>query len=372
MSTTLEPVTATDQQIEELAGRIFGAALGATELATVQLGQELGLYSALDDAGELSAAELAERTGLATRYVREWLQSQAISGFVIIDGDDVDSGRYRLAPGIRETLLDQVNPSYVGGLPPLPAIVGRIMSDLAGAFRTGDGVPYAAYGPEAVSLQEQMNRPAFENSLVTEWLPQLPDVLARLQDTSSPARVADVCCGTGWSAIVLAEAFPHLTTDGYDNDEDSIARARRNAAERGVADRVRFEVRDVSAEADLESTYDVAFMFEALHDLPHPVQALRNVHRWLQPGGTFIVMDENVAEDLTAPGDEVERFFAAVSVVWCTPQGHGPGSEVVGTVMRPRSVQELASRAGYASAEVAKIEHPFFRFYRLRPSGGRP
>lgn len=361
-TTTVAP--ATEEQIEDLAGRLFGSCLGAVELYTVYLGLRLGLYRALEDHAGQTSDELAAGTGLAPRYVREWLQAQAISGLVQIDSDDIATGRYSLAPGVHETLVDEVHPAYVGGLAAVLPIVGRVSDNLVEAFRTGAGVAYEKYGAEAVAAQEAMNRPGYENSLVAEWLPQIPDVLARLQDSANPARVADVCCGAGWSSIVLAEAFDHIAVEGFDSDEDSIARARRNAAERGVSERTRFEVVDVSSDGPSER-YDVAFVFEAIHDLAHPVEALAGCRRALKPGAPLIVMDENVAETLTAPGDEVERFMANASALWCTPQGHGPGSEVVGAVMRPQTMTDLARRAGFSTVEILPIEHPFFRFYRL-------
>ena len=204
------------------------------------------------------------------------------------------------------------------------------------------------------------------NDLATAWLPAIPDVHQRLADETNPARVADQCCGVGWSTIALAKAFPHLQVDGYDNDEESITRARALAEQEGVADRVRFEVRDIADGTDLEDTYDVAFVFEAIHDLPHPVEALSNLRHITKDGGSVIVMDENVGESLTTPGDEVERFMASVSVLWCTPQGRVvPDSQVIGTVMRPHQFEEAAQKAGWSGAEVLAVEHPFFRFYRL-------
>jgi hypothetical protein len=127
------------------------------------------------------------------------------------------------------------------------------------------------------------------------------------------------------------------------------------------------EARGASTAGDpeQESRYDVALVFEAIHDLDHPIEALAGCRRALKPGAPLIVMDERVAEELTAPGDEVERFMAAISVVWCTPQGHGPGSEVVGAVMRPRVLDDLARRAGFTNVEVLEIEQPFWRFYCL-------
>lgn len=366
MTATL-PATASVEEIDELAGRIFGAVLGAMEAATIALGQHVGLYAALEASPGQRPDELAARTDLSPRYVREWLQSQAISGFVALDGDDVDNGRYRLAPAVSETLLDETHPAYVGTLPPLPSIIGRVLPDLAAAFRSGAGVPYSAYGPEAVAVQEGMNRPAYEHSLVEEWLPAVPGVLARLSDATTPARVVDVCCGAGWSSIRLAEAFPHVSVDGFDADESSIVRARANAAERGVADRVRFEILDIASATLPDATYDLAFVFEAIHDLAHPVPALHNLHEAIKPDGTLIVMEENVAEELSAPAGDIERFMAAASVLWCTPQAMGPESQVVGAVMRPARFIELSTAAGFTQAQVAPIEHPFFRFYELRP-----
>jgi tRNA A58 N-methylase Trm61 len=165
---------------------------------------------------------------------------------------------------------------------------------------------------------------------------------------------------------VLAEAFPHITVEGFDNDKESIGRAQRNSAARGVSDRVRFANVDVtSGDPDPQPCHDVAFVFEAIHDLPRPVEALAHCWRMLKPGAPLIVMDERVGEQLTASSDEVERFMAACSVVWCTLQGHGPGSEVVGAVMRPGVFKDLARQAGFTTVEILPIDHPFWRFYQL-------
>lgn len=203
-----------------------------------------------------------------------------------------------------------------------------------------------------------------------EWLPQIPDVLARLRDTDDPAKVGDFGCGVGWAAIELAKAFPHVHVDGLDNDESSIAAGRQHAVANQVDDRVGMEVRNLSDEsAGWSPRYDVVFFFECLHDLPRPAEALRNARASLLPGGSVIVMDERADAELTAPGDEVQRFLATASALWCLPQGLvGPNPEPVGTLLRPAAMQSLAARAGYAGVEVLPIEHPFWRFYRLQPA----
>jgi SAM-dependent methyltransferase len=235
------------------------------------------------------------------------------------------------------------------------------------AFRTGAGVPNAAYGPDAVGAQAALNRPAFANSLVPEWLPQLPDVLARLRDTDHPARVGDFACGAGWAAIELAKAFPQLVIEGLDSDEESIIRARRNAADQEVSDRVTFEVVDLSdPSADWTARFDLILFAECVHDFPRPVEALAHARRALLTGGTVLVVDERADETFTAPGDEVQRFLASAGVVWCLPQGMvGSDPEPVGTMIRPAIMRDLAARAGYVGTDVLPIEHPFWRFYRL-------
>jgi SAM-dependent methyltransferase len=355
-------------ETEALVGRLFEAGVGAVELCNIYLGVKLGLYAPLA-AGPVTATELAEQTGCSERYLVEWLQGQAIAGLATVDGDDPATARFLLADGAAPVLIEETSPAYLGGLPLVVAATGGALPALARAFRTGEPVPYAEYGPDAVEAQAALNRPAFTNELAASWLPQIPDVAARLNDETHPARVGDFACGYGWSAIELARAFPSVRVDGFDSDEASIAAARRFAAQAGVADRVRFEVRDLAAATPgSPDHYDVVFFFECVHDFPRPVEVLAQARTAVAPMGTVIVMDERAAETFTAPGDLVERFFAAASPVWCLPQGLvGPDPQPVGTLMRPDTLRALATKAGFSSTEVLPIEHGTFRFYRLVP-----
>ncbi|WP_161962400.1 class I SAM-dependent methyltransferase [Nocardioides speluncae] len=362
--TTVAETETTPEAIEELVGRIFMEGVGAFHLATVYLGIKHGLFALLDGR-RLTTAELATEAGLDEWYVGEWLQAEVTAGLVLADDeDDLRRGRFTVAPGVREALVDETGPAYIGGLPLAQAAALSVMPQLLTAFRTGAGVPYSAYGEDAVAAQAALNRPAFAHQLVPEWIPQIPDVAALLADPTRQARVADVGCGLGWAAIELAKAYPHLRVDGYDSDEASITAARRNAAEAGVADRVTFDVADASGGYGA-GRYDLVLFFECVHDMAHPVEAMAQARDAVAPGGHVIVMDERVAETLTI-GEPTEIFFATASVLWCLPQGRvEPDSEAIGTVMRPDRFRGVVRDAGWSDIEILGIEHPFWRFYRL-------
>jgi ubiquinone/menaquinone biosynthesis C-methylase UbiE len=192
----------------------------------------------------------------------------------------------------------------------------------------------------------------------------MPDVEQRLR-SSSGARVADVGCGTGWSSIAIALAYPDVEVDAFDADDASIADARRNAAGAGVADRVRFEVRDAASPGLPERSYDLVLALECIHDLAKPVEALAAMRRLARPDGFVVVADNAVDEAFSAPGGPVERLVYGSSVLVCLPTGraheHSAGT---GAVMRPSTFERYAREAGFTSVGVADVPHPFWRFYR--------
>jgi 2-polyprenyl-3-methyl-5-hydroxy-6-metoxy-1,4-benzoquinol methylase len=179
------------------------------------------------------------------------------------------------------------------------------------------------------------------------------------------ALVADVGCGTGWSSLAIARAYPLVRVDGLDLDEASITEAHKNAAESGLGDRVNFEVRN-AADPGLAGQYDLVTAFETVHDMADPVGALRAMRALVKDGGAVVIADEKVAEAFTAPGDELERFNYGWSALHCMPVGMvEPPAVGTGTVMRPATLRRYANEAGFSDVEILPIEHDFWRFYRL-------
>jgi 2-polyprenyl-3-methyl-5-hydroxy-6-metoxy-1,4-benzoquinol methylase len=355
-----------DERRDALAGRLAGAVLASLDLQAVYLGERLGLYRALEEGGPATPLQLAERAGIDPRYAREWLEHQAVGS--VLDVDDIaaapDDRRYSLPAGHAAVLTDPESLWLVSPLARFVVGTAKTMPKLLDAYRTGDGVDWADYGPDVVEAQERINRPQFHHR-VGEWIAALPDIAERLR--AGQGRVADVACGTGWSSISIARQFPGIEVDGIDIDEDSIARAKAHAAGAGVDGRVSFLFADAAA-AQGAGRYDLVTIFEALHDMARPVDVLSSARRLLAPGGAVLVGDERVAETFTAPGDEAERLFYGYSVVACLANGLvDPPSVGTGTVIRPSAIESMARQAGFSRFTVLPTEHEAFRFYRLDP-----
>jgi SAM-dependent methyltransferase len=349
----------------EFAGRLLNAVLGAQEVQAVYLGDRLGWYEALAEAGPLTSVQLAESTGTAERYAREWLEHQAVCGYVAVD--DVGAGpterRYTLPGGHAEVLTDVDSLAYVVPLARFTGGLGRHMDRFVEAYRTGGGVGWEELGQEPREAQAAANRPVFLRQLGQEILPSIADVHERL---SAGGKVADLGCGGGWSSIAIALAYPGVTVDGFDIDAPSIDMARGNAAEAGVADRVRFHHADGTALPDGDGAYAAVFAFECVHDLADPVSFLATMGRLAAEDGAVIVMDERTEERFTAPGSELERLFYGYSLTCCLPDGLSRQPSVgTGTVMRPDTLAGYAKKAAFSATEILPVEHDFFRFYRL-------
>lgn len=351
---------------EALVERLFGSLIGAMDLMHVYVGEQLGLYDALAVAGPLTSSDLAERCGVHARYAREWLEQQAVAGILTVDHPDADAEqrRFALPAEHAEVLLDGDSLSYMTPLSLFLASVAQAMPQVLDAFRTGRGVHYEAYGADLRRGIARINRPMFLNLLAEEWFPQVPGLVGRL-NADPPARVVDVGCGSGWSAIAIARGFPNVEVTGLDLDPESVKDARRNAEEAGVADSVSFEVRD-AADPAIAGGFDLVCAFETIHDMCDPVGALRSMRSLRAAGGTVLVADERVADTFTVDVDDAERFQWGFSALHCLPTAMtAPPAAGTGTIMRTPVFRQYAAEAGFADVDVLPIENDFWRFYRL-------
>ena len=233
MSATMELVTSDTERAEALAGRLFESLIAFQDLGSVYLGDRLGLYRSLAAAGPATSAQLAVRTGTTERYVREWLEHQAVTGFLEVELDTgaFETRVFRLPEAFEPVLVDKDSPLYMAAAGKAMAGASKPIEDVVDAFRTGAGVPYERFGQTFIEGQAEFNRPAFASFLGSEWLPAMPDVQALLEDKPD-ARIADIGMGGAWSSIALAKAFPNALVDGFDRTWYSVS---QNAAFVAVA-----------------------------------------------------------------------------------------------------------------------------------------
>jgi precorrin-6B methylase 2 len=344
---------------DALAERIFQSAIATLDLYGVYLGDRLGLYRVLAERGPSTSVELADAAGINERYAREWLEQQAATGILT-----VDERRFSLPPGHDEVLLDETSLDFAASLAQSIVACAQPMDELVEAYRSGDGLTFDQYGPDGRIAQARGTRAMYENLLGSEWLPSIPDVHERLT-ADPPARVADVACGSGWSSISIARAYPKVSVDGIDLDEASVEEARRNVAGSDVEDRVRFHNRN-AADAEFAHRFDLVTIFEALHDMSRPVDVLRTIRGMLADGGWVLIADERTEDSFRAQASDRERMLYGFSIVTCLPNGMvGPDPAGTGTVMRVETLRRYATEGGFSGVDILPIENELWRFYLL-------
>jgi 2-polyprenyl-3-methyl-5-hydroxy-6-metoxy-1,4-benzoquinol methylase len=336
-----------EQKLEAFIGLAATEAGAALNVALVTLGDELGLYRAMADGQPVGAAELAGRTGTLERYVREWLNAQAASGFVVYD-ETADA--YVLPPEHALVLADESSPfSLLGTFQSANAVVA-IREHLAERFIEGEGVGWHEHHHGLWHGTERAFATAYRTYLLTEWLPALDGVVAKLE---AGARVADVGCGHGASTILMAEAFPASRFVGIDYHAESIETARRRAAQAGVADRVSFEVAGASDYAG-EGVYHLVAFFDAFHDLGDPLAAARRAAAALAPGGTCMLVEPYAGDRVEDNLNPIGRLYYGFSTLVCTPGSLSqPGRAGLGTQAGEARLREVLQAGGFGTVRRA-------------------
>ena len=357
IATQASPVD--EARLEAFVGQAvtdMGAAISGLLL---HIGDRLGLYRAMADAGPMTAAELAARTGTAERYVREWLGNQAAGGYVT---HHPDSGTFELPPEQAMVVANEDSPVFLAGAFETIASCYSDHDRFVDAFRTGAGVGWHEHDPRLFSGVLRLFRPGYATRLVSEWLPALDGVTDRL---NAGASVADVGCGLGASTIIMADAFRRSSFLGVDNHEASVAAAREAAAEAGVAGRTRFEV--ASAQDLPGDGYDLVCLFDCLHDMGDPVGAARRIRQVMAPDGTLLLVEPMAGDGLEDNINPVGRTFYGLSTVICTPgslaQDVGLG---LGAQAGERRLGEVLHAAGFSRVRRA-TQTPFNLILEARP-----
>ncbi len=353
------------QAAEQMVDKVLQSVLGGMESVTIAIGDRLGYYRALDGK-DMTSAELASVTGTSERYTREWLEQQAVCGYLVVVGEgDARDRRYALAPGAAEALA---RPDEITTMAPMGRMVAAAAAQwtrIADGARSGAGLGWLEYGDDMREAQADVNAPPLRRLLPDQWLREgLPEIYRRL-DTGEPLKIADVGCGAGWAAIALGSRFPAVTVDAFDVDPPTVDLARANIDAAGLTGRVRAFQTDLAAVVP-SADYDLALAVECIHDMAYPVPVLSAMRQMTGPTGAVLIVDEKVADEFTAPGDDVERLMYGYSTLICLPDGmSGNPSGATGTVIRRSTMERYAHEAGFRNVDTLPVEHDMWRFYRL-------
>lgn len=349
-----------EDKLNNLLGKFVGD-LGATMHAgSIVIGEKLGLYKAMGDPGErLTSDELAKRTGTNERYVREWLNANAASGYIEYDAD---SDRYYMTDEQAFVMTNENNPAYLPGAFILATSALKAVPKMVERFKSGDGLGWHEHDPDLFCGTELFFRPGYIANLVGSWIPALEGVEEKLK---SGASVADVGCGHGASTILMASAYPNSQFIGFDYHDKSIESARQKADAAGVGDRVKFEV--AASKEFPGSDYDLVTFFDCLHDMGDPVGAAKHVRKTLKDDGTWMIV-EPFANDKTEDNlNPVGRVYYSASTLICTPasrsQEVGLGLGAQAGESRLRSVAEEGGFSRFRRA----TETPFNLVLEARP-----
>jgi len=346
-------------KVQAFMGKVMVDNASAVATVMVSIGDLLCLFRELAK-GAATSVELADRAHINERYAREWLREMTSAGYL---EHDTESQRFALPPEHAPVLAQEGGPFFLGGaIQMLMAQIGPY-DQLLKVFQHGGGVAMEAYDPSIWEGMERMSAGTFEHLLVPVFLPAMPDVQAKLEQG---ALVADIGCGHGRALIKLAQTFPRSRYVGYDVYAPSIARATANARAAGVADRVRFEQRDVSH--GLPEQYDVITTFDVVHDAVNPRGLLRSIREGLRPDGRYICMEFNASDKLEENAGPVGSLFYGVSVLYCMTTSLAGNGEGLGTLGLPETkLRELAEEAGFGDVRRIPIEAPFNALYELTP-----
>ncbi|NKM24313.1 class I SAM-dependent methyltransferase [Rhizobium laguerreae] len=346
------------QKLDALVGRLVGDVGAAMSGALVVLGDKVGLFKAMADGTPMSVQDLAAKTGVKERYVREWLSAQAAADYIAYDEK---TDRFSLTPEQAMVFAEENSPAFFVGAFEVVQSMWMDEPKVADAFRTGKGLGWHEHSTCLFRGTERFFRPGYNSHLVNEWIPALAGVEEKIK---AGASVADVGCGHGASTILMAQAYPASCFTGFDYHGPSIERAKAAAEDAGVSDRVTFE--QGSAAEFPGRGYDMVAMFDCLHDMGDPVGAGRHVKETLGPNGTWLIVEPFAHDHLKDNLNPVGRVYYGASTMICTPaslsQEVGLG---LGAQAGEMKLRKVALDAGFTHFRRA-TETPFNMVFEVR------
>ncbi|KAJ8612811.1 hypothetical protein CTAYLR_002019 [Chrysophaeum taylorii] len=354
--------------VEEAQNMVWGAISGAMAASQLYVGDRLDLYSALRElGGKTTALELASKTKLNVRWLREWLAQQASFGVLTLApgrGDEDANLAYAFAtPAMAEVLADPESPAYdISLVQMVPSLVNRAKTMLPEAFRTGRGVAY-----DDKDVTEAIDRAHVKH--IRDVV--LPRVFPAANGTSllsmAGARCADLGCGAGNFLLALARAFPRAAFDGYEVSDVPLAQCVHNIRASKLGN---VAVKDARQHplGDTRDLYDVVTTYDVLHDAPNPAELARQVKNALKPNGVWILGDIAALDSTRANitnNPRAATYFAFSTCLCMACALSEPGGAGLGTLGFTIPVaMDILTTAGFTKVKVV-LEQQNMRWFAV-------
>jgi len=337
--------TVDQAKLEDLAGKVVGDVAGAMGVFMAYLGDQAGVYKALDEAGPVTIDALAKKTRMNRLYLREWLSANAAAGYVTYNPDTEE---FSLTPEQALVFTREGQPACMQGFFQVLVSQFETHEKAVATFKSGRGRPWGEQSACCFCATDRFFRPGYAANLVESWIPALDGVEAKLK---AGAKVADIGCGHGSSSILLAQTYPNSQIHGFDFHAPSIETARAKAKEAGV-DNVSFEV--AAAKSYPGEGYALACIFDALHDMGDPVGAARHIRETLAEDGAFMLVEPMAGDSLSENLHPLGQIYYAASTTICTPaslaQEVGLG---LGAQAGQKRLTEVLNEAGFTQVRRA-------------------
>lgn len=347
-----------EEKLHAFIGQILQDLGGANSAPLVQLGEKLGIYQALSNDGASTAEQLAKSTGLAERYLREWLAAQAASNYISYDPS---SQKFSMSPEQTFVLANKDSPVYLAPAFTAAIVVAQNEAKVAEAFKSGEGVSWDNQTSCLSCAVAEFFRPGYQNNLIQAWLPTLDGVVEKLE---AGATVADIGCGHGITTTLMAQSYPNSQFVGYDFHAHSIEQARQHAADHGVTN-VTFEV---CLAKEVPGEYDLITIFDCLHDMGDPAGAMQHVRSILKPDGSCMIVEPMAGDSLEDNLNPVGRLYYSASTMICVPTSLAQevGRALGAQAGEKRLKQVIVDEAGFSHCKRA-TETPFNLILEARP-----